>query len=148
MDSKQSSDHAQASVQEETTANDDSIPHQDPQIPWLERLLMKIGFFEYKYNAMYEPPFHFIFFAFWNTHVVLSRIMACVALAPFLFEYLICRRYCDIDDCFFYRKTASRCTDIMIVLYFLRIRYSAWSRGRQQTTSNTNTTPSQSDVAI
>lgn len=144
MGSKQSSDHVQASVQGGNTAENSSLP---PQTPWLERFLMKIGFFEYKYNAMYEPPIHFSF-AFWSTYVSFSRIMACVALTPFLFEFLICRRYCGAEDCLFYRKTASRCIHILIILYFVRLRYLAWYRDTQQTNRNTSTTSSQSVTAI
>lgn len=138
MDSKPSPDHVPAPAQETKAAEDGPLP---PQNPWLERFLIRIGFFEYKYNAMYEPPFHFNF-ALWTTHFVLPRIMICVALGPFLFEYLICRRYCDIEDCLFYRKTASRCTDIVIILYFVRIRYLAWSRDRQQAIRNASATSS------
>jgi len=138
MDSKQPSNYVQASVQERKTAENGPPP---PQSPWLERFLMKIGFFEYKYNAMYEPPVHFSF-AFWTTHVLFSRIMACVALAPFLFEFFICRRYCGVEDCLFYRKTASRCIHILIILYFVRLRYLTWYRDTQQTIRNTRTTSS------
>lgn len=58
--------------------------------------------------------------------------MLCLGLCPFLFDYLVCRRYCDIEDCRFYRDTASRCTDILLFLYYLRIRFLAWAQDRQE----------------
>lgn len=51
MDSKHPPDHS-ISTQQTQGAKDGPRP---PQIPWLERFLKRIGFFEHKYNAMYEP---------------------------------------------------------------------------------------------
>lgn len=51
MDLEKHPDHSQVSNQQ-TQAKDDLRPRQ---VPWLERVLERIGFFNHKYNMMYEP---------------------------------------------------------------------------------------------
>ncbi|KOS48566.1 hypothetical protein ACN38_g469 [Penicillium nordicum] len=87
----------------------------DHEIPWLERFLKRIRFFDSKYNFIY---------------------MIFLGLCPFVYEYLICRKYCDIDECRSQRNSASYYSNIVLFLYFVRIRYLNWSWKRQQAIKN------------
>jgi hypothetical protein len=51
MDLEKRPDHSQI-LNQQIRAKDDPRPRQ---VPWLERFLERIGFFNHKYNIMYEP---------------------------------------------------------------------------------------------
>lgn len=57
MDSKQPPDHSPVLAQTKA-AKDDPLPWLERswlECSWLERFLTRVGFFEHKYNVMYEP---------------------------------------------------------------------------------------------
>lgn len=71
-------------------------------------------------------------FALLSTHLVLSSYMVILALGPYIYDNLICRRYWDKDECRSQRDTASYYSGWLLFLYFVRIRYLNWVWKRKQ----------------
>lgn len=58
--------------------------------------------------------------------------MVILALGPYLYDYLVCRRFWGKDECRSQRDMVSHYSGWLLFLYFIRVRYLKWAWERRQ----------------